>query len=201
LVQPRQQPPARPRAHWSNEGLSQTGSRETDSARREAARLQLGRPEIAMLDVTAIVERLRGRIGIERGPVVRKIEKGALIKFAKAIGETNPLYFDEDYARGTRFGAIIAPPTYVSCFTADVLTGGLFDLDLPLKRSLHTDDIAETHQPIRVGDDIAAMARYADVYTKTGRNGPLRFQAADMTLTNQRSERVAIVRVVAVNFE
>ena len=55
--------------------------------------------------------------------MVRTVEAGALIKFARAIGETNPLYLDESYARTTRFGALIAPPTYVSCFTADVLTG------------------------------------------------------------------------------
>src|SRR5690606_18088056 len=112
------------------------------------------------MDLTATVERLGQRIGAGRGPEVRRIEKGALIKFAKAIGESNPLYLDEAYAKGTRFGGLIAPPTYVSCFTADVLTDGLFESDFPLRRFLHTDDIARTLAPIRVGDDISATARY-----------------------------------------
>ena len=154
-----------------------------------------------MLDLSEHVDRLRGRIGLERGPVLREVEMGAVRKFARAIGETNPLYHDEAYARGTRFGGVIAPPTYVSCFTADVIAGGMFDFDIPLKRMLHTDDIVENHRPIRVGDVIAARARYADVYVKHGRNGVLLFQAADMSLTNQRDEPVALVRVVAVNFE
>jgi 3-hydroxybutyryl-CoA dehydratase len=31
--------------------------------------------------------------------------------YARAIGDLNPLYFDEDYARRSRFGGLIAPPT------------------------------------------------------------------------------------------
>jgi len=36
---------------------------------------------------------------------------------------------------------------------------------------------------------------------RQGRAGALLFQAADLTLTNQRDERVALVRVVSVSFE
>jgi acyl dehydratase len=148
----------------------------------------------------ACVERLRARIGMERGPVTRTVEAGALIKFARSIGETNPLYLDEAYARTTRFGGLIAAPTYVSCFTADVLTGGLFDFDLPFKRFLHSDDEVENHQPIRAGDAIAASARYADVYVREGRGGPLLFQVAEMHLRRD-GEPVAQVRVASVSFD
>lgn len=154
---------------------------------------------MSALDLTPHVERLKKKIGFEAGPLKTEVEKGALIKFARAIGETNPLYFDEEYARTTRFGGIIAAPTYVSCFVTD-LVSSMFDFDTPLKRSLHSDDIVENSQPIRAGDVISAMVRYADVYVREGKNGPLLFQAADMTLTNQRGERVAVVRIVAVSF-
>jgi acyl dehydratase len=154
---------------------------------------------MATQDLTAHVERLRRRIGAERGPVVRNVEAGALIKFARAIGETNRLYLDEAYARTTRFGGLIAPPTYVSCFTADVLTGDLFDFDLPLTRFLHSDDRVENFSPIRAGDTISARARYADVYLRDGRNGPLLFQVAEMTLTRGNAA-VARVQVASVSF-
>ena len=152
------------------------------------------------LDLTPFVERLRTRIGMERGPVVRQIEKGALIKFARAIGETNPIYVDAEYARHSRFGALIASPTYVSTFAGETFGSGLFDFDLPLARMLHSDDIVTNGPPIRAGDVITSRARYADVYVREGANGPLLFQAADMTLTNQDGACCALVRVASVSF-
>ena len=151
-------------------------------------------------DLSALVEKIRKRIGISNGPVVRRIEAGALIKFAKATGETNRLFLDEDYARSTRFGGLIAPPTYLSTFPPDVL-GPVFERDLPFKRMLHTDDIAKIHQPIRPGHLISASARFADVYVKEGRTGPMLFQAADMTLVEADAGLVAVVRVATVHFD
>lgn len=156
-------------------------------------------PDLAPPDLAPHVERLRRRIGNEAPPVLRRIEPGALIKFAKAIGETNPLYLDEAYAKTTRFGALIAAPTYVSTFT-DALNGDLFDFDLPLKRFLHSDDAVQNFQPIRAGDLISTTARYVDVYVREGRNGPLLFQAVELRLTRQ-AEPVATVRVASVSFD
>lgn len=151
-------------------------------------------------DLTPHLERLRRKIGHQSGPLVTEVEAGAIAKFARAIGETNPLHFDEAYARTTRFGGIIAPPTYASCFITPLLPGEMFDFDLPLERALHSDDIAENDLPIRPGDVITTTARYADVFIKQGRSGPLFFQAADLTLTNQDDARVAVIRMLSVSF-
>jgi acyl dehydratase len=152
-----------------------------------------------MVDVDALVRDLKGRIGFEGAPFTHTVEKGALIKFAKAVGETNPIYLDEAYARTTRFGGLIACPTWVSVYPPEV-NSRVIVRDLPLKRFLHTDDVARMHGVIRPGDEITATPRYGDVYTRTGKAGPMLFQAADIALTNQRQELVAEVRVVSVNF-
>ncbi|MET0183071.1 MAG: MaoC family dehydratase N-terminal domain-containing protein [Caulobacterales bacterium] len=151
-------------------------------------------------EIDAILERLRGRIGREGPPISKTVEQGALIKFAKAIGETNPLYLDVDYAKASRFGVIIAPPTYVSTFVQLALTPDLFDLNLPLKRFLHSDDVVKNYLPIKAGDIITAQARFTDAYTRAGANGPLVFQAVEIALTNENSEKVSNIRVVSVNF-
>ena len=153
-----------------------------------------------MVDIDALVKDLQARIGIKSAPFTHTIEKGALLKFARAIGETNPIYVDEEYAKTTRFGGIIACPTWVSVYPPEVMSS-VIAKDLPLARFLHTDDIAEMYCEIRPGDQITAIAEFSDVYTRIGRNGVLLFQAADVVLTNQRQDRVANVRVVAVNFE
>jgi acyl dehydratase len=146
------------------------------------------------------VERLRKRIGTTGVPATRKVEAGALIKFARATGQTDPIFLDEEQARRGLFGAVIAAPTYLSTFCADAMSG-LIDLDLPLSMFLHTDDIVELGEPIRAGDCISAVARYADAYIREGRSGPLLFQITEMTLTNQNGEHVALVRVGTVSFD
>jgi 3-hydroxybutyryl-CoA dehydratase len=39
------------------------------------------------------------------------LTREVIATFAQAMGETNPLYYDEEYARTTQYGGIIAPPS------------------------------------------------------------------------------------------
>jgi acyl dehydratase len=50
-------------------------------------------------------------VGVERTtrPVTLTLE--IIQAYARAIGDLNPLYFDEEYARRTPFKGLIAPPT------------------------------------------------------------------------------------------
>src|SRR5690606_33229740 len=40
------------------------------------------------------------------------VDRTAILAFAAAIGETNPIYWDEAYAARTPLGGVIAPPTF-----------------------------------------------------------------------------------------
>ena len=40
------------------------------------------------------------------------VERTAILDFAAALGETNPIYWDEARARTTPLGGVIAPPTF-----------------------------------------------------------------------------------------
>ncbi|MET0985334.1 MAG: MaoC family dehydratase N-terminal domain-containing protein [Steroidobacteraceae bacterium] len=154
---------------------------------------------ITSFDADTLMASLRARIGLQTAPTVTEVEKGAIAKFAHSIGATSPLHFDERHARNSRFGGIVAPPTYVSTF----ITGHIPDIyapTAPLTRTLHSDDSAQLHRPIRAGDVITAYARYVDAVLKAGRSGPLVFQSADLILDGQDGERIAEVRVVSVSF-
>ena len=38
------------------------------------------------------------------------VEASHIMMFARSVGDANPIYHDEEYAKGTDLGAIIAPP-------------------------------------------------------------------------------------------
>ncbi|MGE0624530.1 MAG: MaoC family dehydratase N-terminal domain-containing protein [Pseudomonadales bacterium] len=47
-------------------------------------------------------------MAVERFP----IEASHIMMFARSIGDDNQIYYDENYAKGTEPGTIIAPPTF-----------------------------------------------------------------------------------------
>lgn len=55
-------------------------------------------------------EMRRQAIGQKSEPHTIDVEKGAIIKFAQAIEDDNPLFNDDMAARESRYGGIIAPP-------------------------------------------------------------------------------------------
>jgi hypothetical protein len=40
------------------------------------------------------------------------VDRTAILNFAAAIGETNPIYWDDAYAKRTPLGDVVAPPTF-----------------------------------------------------------------------------------------
>ena len=40
------------------------------------------------------------------------VEASHIMMFARSVGDANPIYHDEEYAKGTDSGGIIAPPTF-----------------------------------------------------------------------------------------
>jgi acyl dehydratase len=69
-------------------------------------------------------------------------------KFVDGIGDTNPLYRDEEYAKGTRCGGLIAPPSFVFSVLAGVQFGwrGL--------AGYHSSSDMEFYKPIRAGEKV-----------------------------------------------
>ena len=62
-------------------------------------------------------ERSRTRIGVPQVlpnmPHNLEVSKDGLRHFAYGYGDDNPLYCDDDYAKGTRWGGAIGPPTFL----------------------------------------------------------------------------------------
>ena len=54
----------------------------------------------------------QSKIGHEFESFTAEVEKGRLKFFAKAIGETNPIYMDEAAALQAGYKALPAPPTF-----------------------------------------------------------------------------------------
>ncbi|WP_447919785.1 MaoC family dehydratase N-terminal domain-containing protein [Achromobacter aegrifaciens] len=132
------------------------------------------------------------------GSSVLHIERSRLKFFAKAIGETNPIYSDETAARLAGYADIPAPPTFL--FSAELDSGALFSLlDLlcaPISKILHGEQSFEYFGPIVAGDTVTVRSRVKDIYDKKG--GALEFIEIESQVANQHGDPVARMRSVTV---
>ncbi len=126
-----------------------------------------------------------------------EVEKGHIRRFAQAIGDDNPLYHDEEYAKKTRSGGIIAPPTFPTVFGFEgerVMEG----LDINYARLLHGEQEYEYFAPIKAGDTIRFSTTIVDITEKEGKSGVMDIITSEMTGYNQNDEKVFVGRSTAV---
>jgi acyl dehydratase len=121
-------------------------------------------------------------------------------RFAQAIDDPNPLYVDDEYAKNTKYGSVIAPPLFCQIFAYDdspasqLREDGLpkeLEVPLPTKRALGGGSSFEIGEPVKAGDDIKIVKKITDIYKKKGRSGDLYFVIVDNLWTNQSGQMVA----------
>jgi hypothetical protein len=150
------------------------------------------------------------------------VEVGAILLFARAVGDTNPVYYDAEYASGAEVGGIIAPPTFVQ-------SGAQFDPDYPLRPvpgkpwmgsgrnptglaptpgsgggsggGLHAEQEFTYHRHLRPGDVLSATSFPGKQWEKEGRSGKLVFSESISEYRDQNGELVVTARSVGVRTE
>ena len=117
--------------------------------------------------------------------------------FAKAIGETNPVYFDEAAAHDAGYPALPLPPTFLfSLEFEQSSTAWRDELGIVSSRILHGEQSFEYRRMAYAGDVLRYESRIADIYDK--KNGALWFIVRETRVTNQRGEHMADLRSVIV---
>ena len=152
------------------------------------------------------------------------VESGHVMMFARSIGDTNEIYYDEDYARSTNQGAIIAPPTFVQ-------SSAQFDPDYFLRPKvgqewfgsakgptgitkkkegggggggggLHAEQHYVYHRQLKVGDVLRAENKPGKNWEKEGRRGgKLMFSETVTEYRDQNGELVITATGVGVRTE
>ncbi len=112
----------------------------------------------------------RSLIGRESEPVIHEVEKGAIRRFAEAIGDQNPIYTEEAAARAAGFPGLAAPPTFAAVLAANERFRHA--LDLGPGSYLHGEESIEYGRPIVAGDRITVKSRVAEVAERPGASGP-----------------------------
>jgi acyl dehydratase len=140
----------------------------------------------------------RRHIGHELPPFQVDVEKGRLRFFAKATGQDDPVYTDEDAARAAGHPGLPVPPTFFFCLEMESPNPAAVRelLGIDYRRLLHGEQGFTYHRMAYAGDTLSFQQRIEDIYDK--KNGALEFVVRKTSVTNQRGDPVADLRCVSV---
>jgi acyl dehydratase len=155
-------------------------------------------------------------IGKSIGTVVCEVEKGAIKKFADAVDDPNPFYWDEKFAGKSRHGSIIAPPGFFG-WPVKLPRGMTFqrptDISDPpevtesLRAALAKAGFwrvvdggieYEFFLPVRAGDVLTAKSMIKDIVGREGKTGKMAFMVIETAYHNQSNELAAMARATAI---
>ena len=132
-------------------------------------------------------------------PAFRTVTDAARLRFfAKATGETNPVYFDESAARDAGHPNLPLPPTFLFSLELEQPDKSWRDeIGIQVARILHGEQSFTYHRMAYAGDVLLFECHIADIYDKKG--GALDFVVRETRVTNQKGEHVADLRSVLVH--
>lgn len=147
------------------------------------------------------------------------VEASHIMMFARAVGDTNPVYHDAGAARQSEAGGVIAPPTFaqaVAQFDPDYYlrpkpgqpwfgsgkTPSGVQGKAPSSGGLHAEQHFEYHRHLRPGDVLTVTSRPGNTWEKESkRAGKLRFSERITEYRDQNGELVVTARSVGVTTE
>ena len=126
------------------------------------------------------------------------VEAGRLRFFAKAIGQTDPVYSNEAAARAAGYPALPVPPTFLFCMEMESPNPGAVRelLDIPVPKILHGEQRFTYHAMAFAGDTLTFEQRIVDIYAK--KDGLLEFIVREARVTNQHGTHVADLHGITV---
>ncbi len=136
----------------------------------------------------------RTLIGTFSEPFTVEVERGAIRKFADAIGDPNPAYRDADAARALGYDGILAPPTFPTCFRPPKEPPWFATLDR--RRVMAGQMSFDYARPIVAGMRLVCRLRFVAVEDKQGSKGSMellhqalegRDESGELVFTSGRS--------------
>jgi hypothetical protein len=151
------------------------------------------------------------------------IEREGLRIFTNAIMDPDPRYWDEEFAKTTRFGGIVTPPIYCSYIGRKTLAGvedpitraftenpnsdgiggvreggadrkgALPSIPTPLKRILNAGNEIEVYQYPKLGDHIYSQAKYHDIKGRVTKDGVAMLVVTTQTTYTNQNDEVLCI--------
>lgn len=142
-----------------------------------------------MAEESLITDEMRATIGVRGTPRICEVDKLQIRLFARAVGHTDPIFYDEEEAKKAGFRSLVAPPGYLgtpvynpsASAGAEMPFGRGPEPRRPLKRVLNGGTEIEYFDDICAGDVLEAVSYTSDIQERKGSIG-------EMLITTTKTE-------------
>ncbi|MHB8085415.1 MAG: FAS1-like dehydratase domain-containing protein [Dehalococcoidia bacterium] len=155
--------------------------------------------------VFVVPEGLKEMVGRTEEPIVFKVEEGAIQRYARAIGDANPLYNDVEYAAKSKWGRLLAPPA----FTGWPVKSDGFDMIKFVEKLIKAGAPMglldggvdyEFFSMVAAGDTLIAVTKIQSIEGRETKLGPTMITTVETMFTNQSGGKVFVMRNMFLNF-
>ncbi len=156
-----------------------------------------------MTQRSIITEEMRSYLGKESAPVVVEVDKTACRIFARAVGYTDPVFYDEEFAKSKGYRSILAPPGFLGHTIYNPARPQRLDylppFEIPYKRLLNGGNDLQYFDDICAGDVLTATSKLVDLQEREGRLGPMLITVTEITY--RRGDKVvAVMRGTLISY-
>ena len=155
---------------------------------------------------SVITDEMRAAIGRESEPATLEVDKTGCRMFARAVGHTDLIFYDEDYAKSKGYRSIVAPPGFLGARVFAPAGPGTrggppgISFSIPYKRVLNGGTETEYFGTVCAGDVLTARNKVTGFNERSGSMGPMLITNRETTYTNQHGEVVAIERGTVIQY-
>lgn len=160
-----------------------------------------------MADGTVITDEMRALIGKESEPEIFEVDRAGVRMFARAVGYSDRVFYDEEYAKSQGYRSLPAPPGYLGTAVFDPErshpTFSRRRTEGPstsLKRILNGGNEFEYYEQICAGDVLTMTEKITDLKERPGSIGTMLFIIREQTYRNRDGKIVAIARGTTINY-
>ena len=167
---------------------------------------QEAKPALERREGSVITDEMRAAVGKESEPALLEVDKTGCRMFARAVGHTDPIFYDEEYARSKGYRGIVAPPGFLGTRVFKPAAGGVtqgrpgMGFSVPYKRVLNGGTETEYYDTVCAGDVLTARNKITGFQERSGSMGPMLITSRETTYTDQDGKVVAVERGTAIQY-
>ncbi len=155
-----------------------------------------------------ITDQMKAVIGVESEPWTLEVSNTSVRMFARSVGYTDPLFYDEEFAKSKGYRGLPAPPHYLGTPVYDprnsdptfgARRGSGPRLQHNFKRVLNGGTDIEYFDSICAGDVLTATNKVAELQERQGSLGTMLITITETTYRRD-GQVVAISRGTGINY-
>jgi hydroxyacyl-ACP dehydratase HTD2-like protein with hotdog domain len=152
-----------------------------------------------------ITDEMRAVVGKEAEPLIVEVDKTAIRWFARAVGHTDLVFYDEAYAKSKGHRSIICPPGFLGHAIhtpqnpTNIIGNSVKRTPMPpgikVTRLLNGGTEFEYYgEDICAGDVLKSVGKITDLRERTGSLGKMLIMQSESNFFNQKGKLVATER-------